>query len=357
MVTMNQQNHSYDYQKERLLWRSLIVLMLVWCLMPMHAQDQGPLRIVATTTQALDLVSILTQGMPDGTVEITGLMGAGVDPHLYKPTECDINAMYRADLLIYSGLHLEGQFDEIFQSLGERGVTIVQMTEPVEVDGYVDFLPQDDPNIAPVHDPHYWFDPRNWALTTQYLSDQLAARDPAHADVYQANATAYKAQLDLLYAWAFEAMQSTPIEQRYLVTSHDAFQYFGGAFGWEMVSVQGINTTQEAGVGDIQSVVDFVVDHDIPVMFVESSVPPNTINAVREAVQAQGSQVTTGVRGLYSDAMGSAGTYGGTYIGMMAENVYTILQSYEKAGVPVSIPPYPADLQPQPPAELLEEES
>lgn len=354
MVTMSQQNHSYVYQKERLLWRSLIVLMLVWCLAPLHAQDNAPLRIVATTTQALDLVTILTQDIPEGGVHITGLMGAGVDPHLYKPTESDINAMYQADLLIYSGLHLEGQFDEIFESLGERGVTIVRMTDPVEEEGYVDFLPQDDPSIAPVHDPHYWFDPRNWQLTVQYLSDQLAARDPGRADVYQANADSYKAQLDLLYAWAFEGMQSVPVEQRYLVTSHDAFQYFGGAFGWEMVSVQGINTTQEAGVGDIQSVVDFVVENNIPVMFVESSVPPNTINAVREAVQAQGGTVTTGVRELYSDAMGSGGTYAGTYIGMIAENVYTILQSYEKAGVPVSIPPYPADLQPQPPAELIE---
>ena len=107
-------------------------------------------------------------------------------------------------------------------------------------------------------------------------------------------------------------------------------------------------------MGDIQSVVDFVVDHNIPVMFVESSVPPNTINSVREAVQAQGGTVTTGVRELYSDAMGSGGTYGETYIGMIAENVYTILQSYQKAGVPVTIPPYPANLQPQPPAELIE---
>jgi manganese/zinc/iron transport system substrate-binding protein len=352
MVTMSQQNHSYVHQKERHLWRSLLVLMLIWCISPLRAQDQEPLRIVATTTQALDLVTILTRGLPEGTVEITGLMGAGVDPHLYKPTESDINAMYQADLLIYSGLHLEGQFDEIFESLGERGVTIVRMTEPVETGGYVDFLPQTDPKIPPVHDPHYWFDPRNWQLSTQYLSEQLGKRDPAHADLYRENATAYVAQLDLLLAWAQEGMQSVPAEQRFLVTSHDAFQYFGGALGWEMISVQGISTVQEAGVGDIQSVVDFVVGHNIPVMFVESSVPPNTINAVREAVQSQGSQVTTGVRGLYSDAMGSAGTYGGTYIGMFAENIYTILQSYQKAGVPVNIPPYPADLQPQPPTEL-----
>lgn len=355
MVTMSQQNHLYVSQKGRLLWRSFLVLMLIWCMIPLQAQEQEPLRIVATTTQALDLVTILSQGTPEGAIHITGLMGAGVDPHLYKPTESDINAMYQADLLIYSGLHLEGQFDEIFESLRERGVTIVRMSDPVEAEGYVDFLPQSDPNIAPVHDPHFWFDPRNWQLTVSYLGEQLAARDATHADMYRANAEAYNAQLDLLYTWAFEGMQSVPAEQRYLVTSHDAFQYFGGAFGWEMVSVQGINTTQEAGVGDIQSVVSFVVDNQIPVMFVESSVPPNTINAVREAVQAEGATVTTGVRELYSDAMGSAGTYPGTYIGMIAENVYTILQSYQKAGVSVSIPPYPADLQPQPPTELIEQ--
>jgi len=352
---MSQQNHFYDSKKWPILGRFLITLVCSCGLMPVAAQVQEPLHIVATTTQAFDLVTILTHGLPAGTVEMTGLMGAGVDPHLYKPTESDINAMYQADLLVYSGLHLEGQFDEIFNALGERGVTIVRMTEPVEVGGFVDFLPQKDPSIKPVHDPHYWFDPRNWQLSAEYLGEQLGKRDPVHADLYHQNASAYVAQLDLVYHWAYEAMQSVPAEQRYLVTSHDAFQYFGGALGWEMISVQGISTVQEAGVGDIQSVVDFVVNHQIPVMFVESSVPPNTINAVREAVQSQGSEVTTGVRGLYSDAMGSTGTFGGTYIGMYSENIYTILQSYAKQGVKVIIPPYPSDLQPQPPADLIKQ--
>jgi manganese/zinc/iron transport system substrate-binding protein len=149
-------------------------------------------------------------------------------------------------------------------------------------------------------------------------------------------------------------MRAVPGTQRYLVTSHDAFQYFGAAFGWRMAAIQGISTEDEAGVGDIQDTVDFVVTNDIPVLFVESSVPPDTIQAVVEAVEAAGGGVRVGVRELYSDAMGEPGTFGGTYIGMIAENVYTILQSYQCAGVDLTIPTWPEGLEPAPLEELLD---
>ena len=329
-----------------IIFTSVVLLLAAF---PVRAQAD-PLRIVTTSTQAGDLAAILTQNVPESAVEITRLMGPGVDPHLYKPTEADIAAMNRAAMVIYSGLHLEGQFDRVFEALSERGVVIFSLGEVIKEAGFViNALDEVD-----VDDPHFWFEPRNWALSAEGLAAELVRALPDYADVIAANAADYVAQLDALYAWADDAMRRVPEGQRYLVTSHDAFQYFGQAFGWQMVPIQGISTAAEAGVGDIQSVVDFIVNNDIPVLFVESSVPPTTIEAVQEAVRAAGGEVALGVRELYSDAMGDLDTFGGTYIGMLAENVLTILQSYQLAGVDIEIPAFPESITPQPPQDLLE---
>lgn len=311
----------------------------------------GAFRIVATTTQAYDLARILTEGV-DG-IAITPLMGAGVDPHLYQPTESDIAAMNEADMVIYSGLHLEGQFDTVFEALNEQGVLIHALSKPVKDGGFTigGFTLSEE--LTDVDDPHFWFDPRNWELTVTDSAEALAGLDPANAETYIANAEAYHGQLALLFDWANEGMRTVPEGQRYLVTSHDAFQYFGAAFGWRMTAIQGLSTTDEAGVGDIQGVVNFVMENMIPVVFVESSIPPDTIEAVIEAIRAEGGNVRIGVREMYSDAMGQPDTFGGTYIGMIAENVYTVLQSYQCEGTAVTIPEWPADLIPTPPTELL----
>jgi manganese/zinc/iron transport system substrate-binding protein len=157
-----------------------------------------------------------------------------------------------------------------------------------------------------------------------------------------------------LFDWAVLGMSSVDEGQRFLVTSHDAFQYFGAAFGWEMQAIQGLSTEDEAGVGDIQETVDFIIDNQIPVVFVESSIPTDTIDAVIEAVESEGGSVRIGVREMYSDAMGAPGTFGGTYIGMIAENVLTVLQSYQCAGVGVDIPEWPGDMTPVPPTEIID---
>lgn len=312
--------------------------------------DDGVYRIVATTTQAYDLMTILTDGATD--VAVTGLMGAGVDPHLYQPTERDISAMNQADLVVYSGLNLEGQFDAVFAALGEQGVDIYALSQPVARAGFIIGAFEEEAGSEGSDDPHFWFDPRNWAITVQDLGQYLAQTDPEQADLYRENAREYAASLDLLYEWADAGMRSVPGRQRYLVTSHDAFQYFGAAFGWRMAAIQGISTEDEAGVGDVQETVDFVIESGIPVLFVESSLPPDTVEAVIEAIEAEGGEVRLGIRELYSDAMGAVGTFGGTYIGMIAENVYTILQSYRAAGVDVTIPAWPDTLEPQPPEEI-----
>lgn len=317
------------------------------------AQDSEPLKIVTTTTQATDLATIIAGELVGDSIEITGLMGAGVDPHLYKPTESDIRAMNQANAVIYSGLHLEGQFDAVFEALSERGIAIYAVSKPVKDAGFVIGGFTLSAELTNVDDPHFWFDPRNWQLSAEGLVEFLSELDPANAEIYQTNGEAYIAQLDLLYDWAFEAMSQVPAGQRTLVTSHDAFQYFGAAFGWKVRGLQGISTEDEAGVADIQNIAAFVRDNEIPVMFVESSVPPDAIEAVQEAVKAGDGTVSLGVRSLYSDAMGQRGTFGGTYVGMIAENVFTILQSYTLAGVEVEIPAWPEGLEPAPSEELL----
>lgn len=311
----------------------------------------GIFRIVATTTQAFDVLTVLTEGVDN--IEITPLMGAGVDPHLYQPTEADIAAMNTADMVVYSGLHLEGQFDTVFEALGEQGVLIHALSKPVKDAGLTIGGFELSDELVDVDDPHFWFDPRNWGLTVTELGEVLADIDPENAATYTTNAETYAVQMGILLDWAREGMLSIDEGQRYLVTSHDAFQYFGSAFGWEMTAIQGLSTEDEAGVGDIQGVVDFILENEIPVVFVESSIPPDTIEAVIEAVEAAGGSVRIGVREMYSDAMGVPGTFGGTYVGMVAENVYTVLQSYQCEGVDVVIPDWPADLNPQPPAEIL----
>ena len=327
---------------------SALVFTLVFCF-PALATEES-LEIVATTTQASDLMRILSKDVEG--ISITPLMGAGVDPHLYQPTESDIAAMNAAEMVVYSGLHLEGQFDTVFAALGEQGIATYALGQAVKDAGFIIGGFTLSVQLSNVDDPHFWFDPRNWEITVSDLAGALADFDPANEGAYQSNADAYIEQLQLLYEWANIGMRSVDPEQRFLVTSHDAFQYFGAAFGWKMQAIQGLSTEDEAGVGDIQATVDFVIGHEIPVLFVESSIPPDTIDAVIEAVLAQGKFVRIGVRELFGDAMGESESFGGTYIGMLAQNALTIMQSYQCMGVDVQIGAWPEDLQPQPPDDL-----
>ncbi len=314
------------------------------------AQDDE-LTVITTTTQATDLAMILSEGAEG--VTITPLMGAGVDPHLYQPTESDITAMSEADVVVYSGLNLEGQFDTVFEALAEQDVVIYAMSQPVKDAGFIIGAFELEEEVLGTDDPHFWFDPRNWEITAMDLAGAMAELDANNADLYMANAEAYVEDLRTLYDWADSGMRAVPGNQRYLVTSHDAFQYYGAAFGWRMAAIQGVSTEDEAGVGDIQETVDFVINNDIPVLFVESTISPDTIQAVVEAVAAGGGEVRVGVRELYSDAMGEPDTFGGTFVGMIAENTYTVLQSYACAGVELEIPEWPEGLTPEPSEELL----
>lgn len=314
----------------RKLWAVLSLILLMSAVMPVQAQTEK-LKVVATTTQAADLVKIIGGDR----VEVTGLMGGGVDPHLYQFTESDVAAMSSADVVIYNGVHLEGRISEVLDEV-ERRAPVYALGTLIEEQGYL--LPSALDVSIP--DPHLWFDPRNWQLATQGLVEFLAQVDPDNAELYTENGEVYVAQLDLLYQWGVEAMSLVPENQRVLVTSHDAFQYFGDAFGWTVKGLQGISTEDEAGVGDIQALVDFVVENEIPTMFVESSVPPDTIEAVQQGAEDKGWEISIGGQ-LYSDAMGEVGTFGGTYIGMINENIVLIVNAF---GYSDQLPEWPAEL-------------
>lgn len=326
---------------------SLFLLLLLATALPLMAQsddsdtDEG-LLVVATTTQVSDAARNVCRDL----CQVVSLIGPGVDPHLYQPTQSDIRTMNRADVVFYNGLHLEGQFDAVFESLGETDVLTYAVTTPAQDFGLV----LESTDEAGTADPHIWNHPEVWALAVQGMADTLALLDPDHADAFAANAADHISDIMAVYEWAQAALNAVPEDQRLFVTSHDAFQYYAVAFGWQVAAIQGISTEDEAGVGDIQDTVDFVVTNQLPALFVESSVPPDTIEAVIEGAADRGWQVRLGVRELYSDAMGEAGSFGGTYVGMIAENTLTIVQSY---GFSDALPAWPESVEPALPDELL----
>lgn len=274
----------------------------------------GPLRAVATTGMIADIV-----GRVGGDrVEVTGMMGPGVDPHLYKATPGDVRALTRADIVFYNGLHLEAAMGEVLEHMGERARTV-----PVTRDIPAERLLA-PPEFAGQFDPHVWFDVTFWMSAVGTVADALAEADPAGAPTYAANAQRYLQELAALDAWVHRRIGELPEERRVLVTAHDAFNYFGRAYGMDVLGLQGISTALEAGTGDVQRVADVIVARRIPAVFVESSIPRRTIGAVQEAVQARGGAVEIGGE-LFSDAMGNPGTIEGTYAGMVRHNVNTIV--------------------------------
>ena len=320
----------------------MVVLLLVTVFGSGIAQEEELVTVVATTTQAADILAIVGEEL----VEVVSLIGPGVDPHLYQPTESDIQAMNSADAVFYNGLFLEGKFETVFEALGERDVIVYAIAEPIVQAGFVLSTGAEDSEAS--NDPHIWNDPRNWQLVAEGVAEVLGELAPEHTDTFTENAEAYIEDLQALYDWGVAAMEVVPEEQRIIVTSHDAFAYLGDAFDFEVAGIQGISTVDEAGVGDIQEIVDIVVERELPAIFIESSVPTDTVEAVIESANARGWDVQLGVRELFSDAMGDPDEFGGTYIGMMAHNLITILQSYG-----YEIPEWVDGLEPTLPADML----
>jgi manganese/zinc/iron transport system substrate-binding protein len=290
------------------------LVIRAWSL-PAAAQDGEPLRIAATT----GMIGDLAQNIGGERVVATSLMGPGVDPHLYKPSAGDIRTLEDADVIFYNGLELEGRMTDILVGIARSGTPTVPVAENIPPDRL-----REPPEFAGKYDPHIWFDVTLWQLAAQRVKDELAAFDPGSEAAYQANLDAYLAQLDELHAYVQSELARIPEDQRVLITAHDAFGYFGDQYGIEVRGLQGMSTATEATAGDIQELAELIAERQIPAIFVESSVPPATIEAVQAAVQDRGFDVVIGGQ-LFSDAMGAAGTPEGTYLGMVRHNVDTIV--------------------------------
>jgi manganese/zinc/iron transport system substrate-binding protein len=253
-------------------------------------------------------------------VEVRALMGPGVDPHAYRQTRSDIVAMAEADLVLWHGLFLEAQMEEFLRDLaGDRNVVAVAESLPADL-----LVAHDD--YEDRYDPHVWMDPDLWSRVVLNVRDALIVTAPAHEAAFRANADAHLEELEELARYAAEVLSSVPAERRVLVTAHDAFNYFGSAYGFEVRGIQGISTESEAGLQRVAELVDLLVDRRIGAVFVESSVSDRNVRALIEGAAAEGHEVAVGGT-LFSDAMGEAGTYEGTYLGMIDHNATTIARA------------------------------
>lgn len=270
-----------------------------------------PLKVVATTGMIGDLV----QNIGGDQVQLETLMGAGVDPHLYKATQGDLRRLQRADVIFYNGLHLEGKMQDIFDKLA-RKKPVYAVTEHFDENV---LLYRDG-----AHDPHVWFDVQLWHQAGEEVLAKLSQNAPEHKALFEKNAATYLAKLTVLDAWVQQQIDTIPQQQRVLITAHDAFGYFGKAYGVEVQGLQGISTASEFGLNDIKQLKDVILQRHIKAVFVESSVPKKFLKSLVAGVTADGHQLKIGGE-LFSDAMGLSGTREGTYIGMVEHNVNTIV--------------------------------
>jgi manganese/zinc/iron transport system substrate-binding protein len=259
-------------------------------------------------------------------------MGPGVDPHLYKATQGDLGSLQSADIIFYNGLHLEGKMSEVFEKL-EKVKTVVAVSQSVPTDSLLQ-----DPNYDGVPDPHIWFDVALWSQTIEVVVNTLIKVDAESESYYHSNAAAYRRRLADLDSFVQEQIMRIPPDKRILITAHDAFNYFGKAYGLEVRGLQGISTLSEFGLRDRVDLVNFIAEQRIKSVFVETSVSQKNIDSIVEGVRQKGHEVRIGGN-LYSDAMGAAGTPEGTYEGMVRANVKTIVEglSNQKVAPKVNI--------------------
>lgn len=307
-----------------ILLLSVLSLSFVGCLDrsgdPETSVDPAePYKVVGTVGMITDIV----RNVAGDYAQVEGIIGEGVDPHLYKPTRGDVVKLSQADVVFYNGLLLEGKMTDVLVRVATTGKPVKAVTEAILNE--TDYLLEKDDG-SEYTDPHVWMDVSGWLRAVPVVAETLAEFDPAHAEAYRANAAAYIAKLEALDAYAKAAMATIPESQRVLVTAHDAFQYMGRAYGIEVRGIQGVSTESEAGVRDLEELVDFIVEREIPAVFVETSVADKNVRALIEGAQSRGHNVEIG-GSLFSDAMGQPGTYEGTYIGMIDHNVTTIVNA------------------------------
>ena len=294
----------------------LFVIFLVACKAP--TKSSGKLKVVVTTSMLTDLVKNIGGDL----IDLQGLMGAGVDPHLYKASEGDISKLFNADVIFYNGLHLEGKLVAVFEKM-ETQKTTVALGEFLAKEGLIG-----SDYFASNYDPHVWFNIQYFKEFSDKVTSVLSEKDPKNAASFTANNLAFQQKLDLLHTAVVNTIATLAPEKRILVTAHDAFNYFGKAYGFKVVGLQGLSTATEAGVQDVQKLSEYIIANKVKAIFIESSVPRRTIEALQEAVLSKGHQVSIG-GSLYSDALGDGGSVEGTYVGMFLYNVKTIVNALQ----------------------------
>ncbi len=310
----------FDFYYKRMICLILFTLaFLVLSCSQISHKESGKLKVVTTIGMLADAVKVITAD----SVEVTGLMGPGVDPHLYKATSGDVSLLDKADLIVYNGLNLEAKMTVIFKKMSASKRTLA-------VAERIDSSLLRFPEYFKGHpDPHVWFDVSMWKTVVAATGAVLMEMDSANQKLYQENLSGYLHVLDELHKWVKAQMATIPEEKRILVTAHDAFGYLGRAYDIEVRGLQGISTVTEAGLYDLTHMIDMLVERKIKAVFVESSVPRKAIEAVVEGCRQRGLDIEIGGE-LFSDAMGEGGTPEGTYIGMVRHNVNTIVKALSK---------------------------
>ncbi|MER2998241.1 metal ABC transporter solute-binding protein, Zn/Mn family [Pontibacter populi] len=304
-------------------YRSSLLLLLFVCLLSWGCKQtitkgpvpEGKKMYVVTTT---GILADAVKNIVGDAATVEAVMGSGVDPHLYKATQGDLQKLTDADLIVYNGLHLEGKMGEVLSKLN-RFKSVVAAAEELPNERLLQ-----SQDYADSFDPHVWFDVSLWQQVVQHLADELRKKDPKNAKQYEQNAAAYLKELEQLHSYTGQAIASIPEQQRILITAHDAFGYFGEAYKIDVRGLQGISTVSEFGLQDVSVLVNFIVDNRIKAVFVESSVSPKAIEAVVIGSRKKGHQVQIGGT-LFSDALGEASTPEGTYTGMVRHNVSNIV--------------------------------
>ena len=302
----------------------IVSILLVGCgnKKDMNTNDNEKINIVATTTIIGDAVKII--GGDHINLEV--LMGSGIDPHLYKASAGDVNKMQNADLIIYNGLHLEGKMGDIFENLQKGNVKTYAVAGIVDKSMLVE-----SQEFEGSYDPHIWFDVGIWIDVVEGIRDQLIEVEPQNKDSYYTNADNYLKELKDLDSYVKSRAEELTEDKRVLITAHDAFNYFGKAYGFDVKGLQGLSTATEAGTSDVRELADFIADRKIPAIFIESSVPAKNMEALKNAVESRDFNVEIGGE-LFSDSLGDPDTEEGTYIGTVKHNVDTIVDALLKQG-------------------------
>jgi manganese/zinc/iron transport system substrate-binding protein len=298
----------------------IIIVSFVGCnskdTLLLTSEENSKIQVTTTTGQVADIV----KNVGGDLVDVKALMGPNIDPHLYQASQSDIGKLEHADIIFYNGLHLEGKMEGIFQKIKEVKPTFA-VGEAVPKDKL-----QENKDNPSVPDPHIWFDIDLWVYAVETVKDGLIEIDAKNASIYEKNTEIYLETLMELKKYTLEKVEEIPEEQRVLITAHDAFNYFGKAYGIEVKGLQGLSTDSEYGLRDVQDLIDTIVERHIKAVFTESSISERSIQAVIEGVTKKGGNVTLGGE-LFSDAMGEEGTEEGTYVGMYRHNVDTIVNA------------------------------